>query len=1615
MSSSPESASAGPDSPSGPPTGTDVIPNGRGSESDLSEVNEATAVPTRDSASPSPSPSPSPASHKSSDDAEAELDLNEPIESSDDQAQASDDADYDIEESQAASQSEEHRDDRSTSRESRRAPKRKAPAEEDEYIRENPELYGLRRSSRPTKQPRIVESDEGEESDSDVVPTNRRTKKLRTEPVSRQSSKRGTPARQTPAADSDSDTYGGAKARSFIKKARRQQNQPQSAHLYAEKRWSNRRAAQTVQTYEESDLDEEDDSELTPNHWAGGDFLEDTDYIEKVVGHRLKDGAELTVDATREDFEYNIKWQGKSYLHNSWDTLEILRGYRGVRKLENYYKRTVEYEMDLKFAGDEIPPETREQYMLDKERDQDALEDYTKVERVVAQRSGDEGREYFIKWKGLSYENCTWELASTIRSLAQDRIDQFLDRQSRSWTSDKSESNLVTRSKFLKLDKQPHYIQGGELRNFQLTGLNFLSLNWCRGNNVILADEMGLGKTVQTVSFLSWLRNERKQEGPFLVVAPLSVIPAWCDTFNLWTPDLNYVVYLGNAEARSTIREHELMFNGNPKKHKFNVLVTSYEYILMDAEFLRTIKWQALAVDEAHRLKNKEAKLYAELVSFGAPARVLITGTPIQNNLAELSSLLDFLNPGKVRIDEDLETLASADAQAKLQDLHAAISPFILRRTKETVETDLPPKTEKIIRVELSDVQLEYYKNILTRNYAALNEHNTGQKSSLLNIVMELKKVSNHPYMFPGAEEKVLAGSTRREDQIKGLIASSGKMMLLDQLLAKLKRDNHRVLIFSQMVKVLDILGDYLRLRGYQFQRLDGTIGAGPRRLAINHFNAEDSQDFCFLLSTRAGGLGINLMTADTVIIFDSDWNPQADLQAMARAHRIGQKKPVTVYRLVSKETIEEEVLERARNKLLLEYLAIQAGVTDDGRAFREEFRQKGVRLDEAKSADDIQWVLKMRSQKMFEQSGNQERLEQLDIDSILENAEVTKTKVDDKMNLSTGGIDWDNFMQYTDVKVDDLNLDWDQIIPAEQLAAIKSEEEKKKTDDYLARELEASAPRRAALKNARANGDSERAERIAKKREREQLKQERLEEQRALLSDPRRPLNEKEKRNLIRAFMRYGFMEDRSDELLRDARLSDRDRDFVNRVLDELVYTAREAMERNSDEIRAQERQANKKMTKKDIKAVMFDFGEVKKINAETILERPPQLRLLRKIIKEQPDFRLFQLPEATKTAHYSCDWSAREDGMLLVGIDRYGFGAWTQIREDRELGMQDKFFLEEHRIEKKQEREHTELKGAKAPGAVHLVRRAEYLLSVLMSVHSDDANAQKVVENHHRNNKKATHGVNGHRRQEKGSSLTASPAPQSSKKLSHRERERDRDHESSYTRDHHRSRSTMGEGTSRPDTKRKHSGDVDERRHFKHRRVEEHRRSDVNEYRRNDISRQEEDERDDDDDDEEKRDAPVIKTLMQPVWNHVESVESCTKANIPIAKTRAKVLKSHVTAIGDFIEGLKRTSGLPAKQWEELKPKLWKFISKRIPPSEKSSKKPEKGKERSPSRKSPSEKPASSGGMTGPRLAALYQQLKNQAEEERNKEKSKTKSSSSHVPNGGVSHGQSSKSAPS
>ncbi len=1052
-------------------------------------------------------------------------------------------------------------------------------------------------------------------------------------------------------------------------------------------------------------------------------------------------------------------------------------------------------------------------------------------------------------------------------NIAQNEIDRYLDRTSSLPQSNKAESSPATRKKFEPMLEQPSYIKHGTLREFQMHGVNFLAFNWVRGNNVILADEMGLGKTVQTVAFMNWLRHNRQQQGPFIVVVPLSTMPSWAETFDNWTPDVNYVVYNGNEAARTIIREHELLLEGNPRKAKFNVLLTTYEYILADAAFLSQIKWQFMAVDEAHRLKNRESQLYARLLDFKAPSRLLITGTPMQNTLGELSALMDFLMPGMIRIDENMD-LSSKEASAKISEMTAAIQPYMLRRTKNKVENDIPQKTEKIIRVELSDVQLDYYKNILTRNYTALNEGAKGQKQSLLNIMMELKKASNHPYMFPSAEERILGGGNRREDKLKGIITSSGKMMLLDQLLAKLRKDNHRVLIFSQMVKMLDILEDYLCYRNYQYQRLDGTIAAGPRRMAIDHFNAPDSDDFCFLLSTRAGGLGINLMTADTVILFDSDWNPQADLQAMARAHRIGQTKPVNIYRLVSKETVEEEVLERARNKLMLEFITIQRGVTDKD---AKELTDRMARVvAEPNSSEDISRILKRRGEKMFQQSGNQKKLEELDIESVLENAEEHQTEQPEGI-AADGGEDFLKSFEYLDVKID---LEWDQIIPKDQLDEIKAEEKKKADERYLADVIQQNAPRK------RKQADEEREERAAKKRARDlaAIEAGADDSDQRPGQDPKRPLSEKEVRNLIRGYLRFGSIDDRGDELVQEARLTSRDRGLLKASLQEIIDVATKLMKDEQDRIDALERNAGKTLTKKDKKAVLFDFRGVKRINAETIVERPGEMRMLKEVTEKSSDPKSFRIPEASKGATYTCDWGAKEDGMLCVGIVRHGYGAWVQIRDDADLALGDKFFLEEHRVEKKEERSKGEEKSVKSPGAVHLVRRADYLLSVLKEKTSNGTNlaAKRAVENHHRNNKK--NGMYA-KITDSRTSVSASPAPSSARR-GHRESEKHRNRNSIERRI---SNGEQNGHTPRSDIRPKPSSD---RKHEERRQHSPH------------VSRQSNDS------------APKVNRLLWKLFGPVKPslllVKGATKEGVRDKHTRARILREELVKIGSHVADL-------------------------------------------------------------------------------------------------------------
>ncbi|KAH9765693.1 ISWI chromatin-remodeling complex ATPase CHR17 [Citrus sinensis] len=525
-----------------------------------------------------------------------------------------------------------------------------------------------------------------------------------------------------------------------------------------------------------------------------------------------------------------------------------------------------------------------------------------------------------------------------------------------------------------RLVTQPSCIQG-KMRDYQLAGLNWLIRLYENGINGILADEMGLGKTLQTISLLGYLHEFRGITGPHMVVAPKSTLGNWMNEIRRFCPVLRAVKFLGNPEERRHIRENLLVAG------KFDVCVTSFEMAIKEKSALRRFSWRYIIIDEAHRIKNENSLLSKTMRLYNTNYRLLITGTPLQNNLHELWSLLNFLLPeifsSAETFDEWFQISGENDQQEVVQQLHKVLRPFLLRRLKSDVEKGLPPKKETILKVGMSQMQKQYYRALLQKDLEVVNAG--GERKRLLNIAMQLRKCCNHPYLFQGAEP---GPPYTTGDH---LITNAGKMVLLDKLLPKLKERDSRVLIFSQMTRLLDILEDYLMFRGYLYCRIDGNTGGEDRDASIEAFNKPGSEKFVFLLSTRAGGLGINLATADVVILYDSDWNPQVDLQAQDRAHRIGQKKEVQVFRFCTEYTIEEKVIERAYKKLALDALVIQQG-----------------RLAEQKTVnkDELLQMVRFGAEMVF--SSKDSTITDEDIDRIIAKGEEATAELDAKMKKFT-------------------------------------------------------------------------------------------------------------------------------------------------------------------------------------------------------------------------------------------------------------------------------------------------------------------------------------------------------------------------------------------------------------------------------------------------------------------------------------------------------------------------------------------------------------------------------------------------------------------------------------
>ncbi len=545
---------------------------------------------------------------------------------------------------------------------------------------------------------------------------------------------------------------------------------------------------------------------------------------------------------------------------------------------------------------------------------------------------GGTGRQFLVKWGNTGYADNTYEFERDfiLNELEyEDHVEEFIKRSKKPTKAEmkrkysleeqtkrrlykvfgdniKDDEEKVSRIEEFKKDLERQIFKnGGQLRDYQAEGVSWLIANYVNKRSSILADEMGLGKTIQTAIYVNLIAEQFNVRGPYLIVAPLSTIPHWLREFTSWT-SLNTIVYHGSATDRQYIRQFEFAYEvDRPTKVAFNqrylkkcfrhndpkwksqwmvnVVITTPEMLVTD-DFseLASVKWELVVVDEAHRLKNHSSKLAVNLRNkeFECKHKLLLTGTPIQNNMNELWTLLNIVDPDHFQsADKFLAKYGDMKSKELIDDLHASIRPYILRRLKEDVEKSVPPKEETLIEVELTVLQKQYYRALYEKNVQFL--HRNHKKAldgpSINNLAMQLRKCCNHPFLLNGVENEE---KSKREhfkshsDEADFLVKASGKLVLLDKLLPKLKDGGHRVLIFSQFKIMLDILEDYLRLSKFKVERIDGSITGRKRQMAIDRFQAKGDAEssFVMLLSTRAGGVGKFYIRKHYIYIYMVGW-----------------------------------------------------------------------------------------------------------------------------------------------------------------------------------------------------------------------------------------------------------------------------------------------------------------------------------------------------------------------------------------------------------------------------------------------------------------------------------------------------------------------------------------------------------------------------------------------------------------------------------------------------------------------------------------------------------------------------------------------------------------------
>ena len=739
--------------------------------------------------------------------------------------------------------------------------------------------------------------------------------------------------------------------------------------------------------------------------WTCKDCVENQSQIDTLVAWRPVDldayVPGITVGQMQEtDKEYLIKWKSQSYFRTTWMPGTWVWGIAAGATRQAFMKKP-ENRLPKMTTADAIPEEFFRIDIVFEVRYSSVVRNSTKeidlarVKEVVLA---------FVKYKGLGYEDAIWEEPPAYTEVERwndfkEAYEDYVKKLHLSIPPQATLKRYLTHIRTQDFEKtimkknQPSSMIGGEMMAYQLEGLNWLTYQWLKNQNAVLADEMGLGKTIQLIGFFAALVQDHNC-WPFLVVVPNSTCPNWRREIKKWAPSLRAVTYYGSASARKLTHDYELFVKDKDendshqhkkkgsevKDIKAHVVIASYESISEEKtrKSLLKVPWQGLVVDEGQRLKSDKTQIYDILSKFRFPFKVLLTGTPLQNSVRELFNLLQFLD--KSMNAAELEAKYANLTQENVPELHETLRKFFLRRTKAQVLTFLPPMAQIIIPVSMSSVQKKVCKSILAKNpqlmksiFARERSLGQAQRLNLNNILMQLRKTLCHPFVYSREiEERTVESSISH----RNLVEASGKLQLLSIMLPKLQERGHRVLLFSQFLDNLDIIEDFLDGLGFQHHRLDGSISAMEKQKRIDEFNAPDSPYFAFLLSTRAGGVGINLATADTVIILDPDFNPHQDIQALSRAHRIGQKQKVFVFQLMTRNSAEEKIMQIGRKKMALDHVLIERMDKDDD------------------AGEDLESTLRHGAQALFEDDAGDELVyDSAAVDRLLDRSQIEDTK----------------------------------------------------------------------------------------------------------------------------------------------------------------------------------------------------------------------------------------------------------------------------------------------------------------------------------------------------------------------------------------------------------------------------------------------------------------------------------------------------------------------------------------------------------------------------------------------------------------------------------------------